>query len=148
MKALMQLVGMEQTAERVVALHRTWILLAEDGQPAGGRAIAARTSRWGRWPCRAGHGPKGPAPGQRRRSENSRLRDRRPTMTSIWLAVLPYVGSSRAVGGSPVSWGSAFVGADELRHRQEVARDHPLQLPDAGAGREPELLAKGVEPNR
>jgi len=41
----MQLVGMEQTAERVMALHRTWILLAEDGQPAGGRAIAARTSR-------------------------------------------------------------------------------------------------------
>jgi hypothetical protein len=32
-KALMQLVGMEETAERVVALHRTWILLAEDGQP-------------------------------------------------------------------------------------------------------------------
>jgi hypothetical protein len=83
MMALMQLVGREETAERVVALHRTWLLLAEDGQPAGGRAIAARTSRWGRWPCRPGHGPKGPAPGQRRRSENSRLRDRRPPMTSI-----------------------------------------------------------------
>jgi hypothetical protein len=31
MTALMQLVGREETAERVVALHRTWILLAEDG---------------------------------------------------------------------------------------------------------------------
>ena len=36
MKALMQLVGMEETAERVVALHSTWILLAEKVSRAGG----------------------------------------------------------------------------------------------------------------
>jgi hypothetical protein len=33
MKALIQLIGMEETAERVLALHRTWILV-EDGQPS------------------------------------------------------------------------------------------------------------------
>ena len=41
---------------------------------------------------------------------------------------------------------SAFVGADEFRHREEVARERPLQLRHASAGREPEFLAKGVEP--
>jgi hypothetical protein len=41
---------------------------------------------------------------------------------------------------------SAFVGGDELRNREEVARECPLQLAHSGAGREPELLAEGVEP--
>jgi hypothetical protein len=78
MKALMELVGMEEPAERVVALHRTWILLAEEVSRAGGLTLAARISRWGRWPCRAGDEPKDLLQVQRRRSENSRLRDRRP----------------------------------------------------------------------
>jgi hypothetical protein len=44
-----------------------------------------------------------------------------------------------------VQCNSAFVAADEFRHREEVACKRPLQLGDAGTGREPELLAEGVE---
>jgi hypothetical protein len=44
MKALMQLVGMEETAERVVTLPRTWIL-AEDGQPSRGDQVGGRLTR-------------------------------------------------------------------------------------------------------
>jgi len=49
MKALMQLVGMEETAARVVALHRTWILV-EDGQPSRRPGGCGPSARWGRWP--------------------------------------------------------------------------------------------------
>jgi hypothetical protein len=52
--------------------------------------------------------------------------------------------TSQVAGGHPT--GSAFVGGDELRHREEVGRERPLQLPYVSAGREPEFFAKGVEP--
>ena len=44
--------------------------------------------------------------------------------------------------------GSALVDPNELRNREEVAREGLLQHPHASAGREPELLAEGVEPER
>ena len=42
--------------------------------------------------------------------------------------------------------GSALVGTNELRNRKHVAGERLLQLPHADAGREPELLGHGVEP--
>ena len=41
--------------------------------------------------------------------------------------------------------GSALVDPNELRNREEVAREGLLQHPHASAGREPELLAEAVE---
>ena len=42
--------------------------------------------------------------------------------------------------------GSALVGANELRNRKVLGREGLLQFVHAGAGREPELLGQGVEP--
>jgi hypothetical protein len=94
MKALMELVGMEKTAERVVTLHRTWILHHD----------------------------------------------------LHWLAVLPRSARSPVWAAPRRAAGSAFVGADELRHPKHVVPQRRLQLRHAGAGREPELLGKGVQP--
>jgi hypothetical protein len=41
--------------------------------------------------------------------------------------------------------GSAVVGTNELRNRKVLGREGLLQLPHAGAGREPEFLGQGVE---
>jgi hypothetical protein len=41
---------------------------------------------------------------------------------------------------------SALVEADELGHREHLASERLLQVGHAGAGREPEFLVKGVEP--
>jgi hypothetical protein len=41
----MQLVGMEEAAERVVALLHAWIILAEDGQPGRGDQVGGRLTR-------------------------------------------------------------------------------------------------------
>ena len=42
--------------------------------------------------------------------------------------------------------GSALVGTNELRNRKVLGCEGLLQLPHADAGREPELLGHGVEP--
>jgi hypothetical protein len=42
--------------------------------------------------------------------------------------------------------GSALVGTNELRNRKVLGPKGLLQLAHAGAGREPELLGQGVEP--
>jgi hypothetical protein len=41
---------------------------------------------------------------------------------------------------------SALVGTNELRNRKVLGPKGLLQLPHAGAGREPDLLSYGVEP--
>ena len=41
--------------------------------------------------------------------------------------------------------GSALVGTNELRNRKVLGPKGLLQLPHAGAGREPEILSYGVE---
>jgi hypothetical protein len=67
MTALMQLLGIKETTERVLGLYRTWILLAEDGQP-GPWAWRLRPEQLeGTVAVSAGHGPKGLL--QRRRSK-------------------------------------------------------------------------------
>jgi len=40
---------------------------------------------------------------------------------------------------------SALVGPDEFRDREDLAPEAPLQLPHAGAGRKPKVLAHGME---
>jgi hypothetical protein len=47
---------------------------------------------------------------------------------------------------SPASRRSALVDADELGHCEHLALERLLQFGHASAGREPEFLAEGVEP--
>ena len=42
--------------------------------------------------------------------------------------------------------GSALVGTNEFRNRKALGPKGLIQLPHAGAGREPDLLGHGVEP--
>ena len=141
----MQLVGMEETAERDVALHRTWIFL-EDGQPSRRPGGCGPSARWGRWPlsfrtwsqrtCSRAAPPLKKQPA----SEPS------PNDTSIGCGPpLGPLGKGYRAAHRRAA-GSAFVGTDELRHPKHVVPQRLLQFGDAGARREPEPLAKGVEP--